>query len=276
MVDLHLHTTASDGRLSPEELVARAHDAGIDVMAVTDHDTMAGVAAASRAAAARNMVLVPGIEITAVLDGRDVHVLAYYLKAEDPPLVALLASLRHERMERAREIGRRLASAGAPVDIEPLLESAAAAGASVARPQIAAALIAAGHARDVADAFDRWLSEGRVGYVPHCGPTPAQVVETVSASGGVPSLAHPGTTKRDDIVPALTDVGLAALEAYHSAHDPAEQARYVALARRHGLAVTGGSDFHGDGVRRAEFFGVTALPRDEYERFQARVPTQPA
>src|SRR5688572_24923403 len=135
MIDLHLHTTSSDGRLTPEQLVARAADAGIQVMAVTDHDTMAAVAAASSAAAARNVAMVPGIEITAVLDRRDVHVLGYCLNPEDRALVALLEALRQERLERAREIGRRLAASGAPVNIEPLLDAAAAAGASVARPQ---------------------------------------------------------------------------------------------------------------------------------------------
>ncbi len=140
----------------------------------------------------------------------------------------------------------------------------------MARPQIAAALVAAGHAADVPDAFERWLSEGRTAFVPHCGRSPADVVSVITGSRGAASLAHPGTTERDDIVPALVDAGLAAIEAYHSAHDAGTQARYLALARQYGLAVTGGSDFHGDGLRRAEFFGVVGLPREEFERFQAR------
>jgi 3',5'-nucleoside bisphosphate phosphatase len=271
MIDLHLHTTASDGRLAPDQLVRRAADAGIHVMAVTDHDTMAGVAAAAQTAAALGITIVPGIEITAVLDGRDVHVLGYYLDPDDEALIALLQAQQYERVERAREISVRLARLGAPIDVEALLAAAAARGGSVARPQIAAALVAAGHAVDVPEAFERWLDEGRAAFVPHRGRGPADVVSVIAGSRGAASLAHPGTTRRDDIVPALVEAGLVAIEAYHSAHDAAAQARYVDLARSHGLAVTGGSDFHGDGLRRAEYFGVVGLPADEFERFQTRV-----
>jgi predicted metal-dependent phosphoesterase TrpH len=270
MIDLHLHTTASDGRLSPDELVRRADGVGIRVMAVADHDTMASVAAATRAAAALGISVVPGIEITSVLDGRDVHILGYYLDPDDPALHALLEVQRRERLERAREIGRRLAGAGATIDVEPLLREATARGASVARPQIAAALVAAGHAADIGDAFDRWLSEGRPAFVPHVGREPAHVVSVIAGAGGAASMAHPGTTGRDEIIPQLAEAGLAALEAYHSAHDAVQRAHYIELARRHGLALTGGSDFHGDGMRRAEFFGVVSLPEDEFERFRSR------
>jgi predicted metal-dependent phosphoesterase TrpH len=270
MIDLHLHTTASDGRLSPDQLVRRAADAGIRVMAVTDHDTMAGVAPATQTAAALDVTIVPGIEITAVLDGRDVHVLGYYLDAQDGALNAVLQAQQYERVERAREIAGRLARLGVPIDIEALLAAAAAGGGSVARPQLAAALVAAGHAVDVPDAFARWLGEECAAFVPHRGRGPADVVSVIAGSRGAASLAHPGTTGRDDIIPALVEAGLTAVEAYHSAHDAVAQARYVDLARSYGLAVTGGSDFHGDGLRRAEFFGVMGLPAEEFERFQAR------
>lgn len=270
MIDLHLHTTASDGRLTPGQLVRRAADVGIHVMAVTDHDTTAGVAPATRAAAAVGITVVPGIEVTAVLDGRDIHVLGYYLDSEDEALNALLQAQQYERCERAREIAVKLDRAGVPIDVEALLTVSAARGGSVARPQIAAALVAAGHAIDVTDAFERWLGEGRTAFVPHCGRGPADVVSVIAAARGAASLAHPGTTGRDDIVPALVAAGLAAIEAYHSAHDAAAQARYADLARRYNLATTGGSDFHGDGLRRAEFFGVVGLPIGEFEQFQAR------
>lgn len=270
MIDLHLHTTASDGRLSPDELVSRAAGAGIRVMSVTDHDTMSGVAAATQTAAALGITVVPGIEITAVLDGRDVHVLGYYLDPHDDALDALLQAQQYERVERAREISLRLARLGVPIDIEALLAAAAARGGSVARPQIAAALVTAGHAENVPDAFERWLDEGRAAFVPHRGRGPADVVSVIAGCRGAASLAHPGTTGRDDIVPALVESGLVAIEAYHSAHDAVARARYVDLARCHGLTVTGGSDFHGDGLRRAEFFGVVGLPAEEFERFQAR------
>ena len=205
-----------------------------------------------------------------MLDGRDVHVLGYYVDAGDPALSALLVAQREERIGRAREIAARLDRAGAPIDIDALLAGAAGRGGSVARPQIAAALVAAGHAASIADAFDRFLGEDRPAYLPHRGKGPAAVVSAIVSAGGLASLAHPGTARRDDIVPGLVASGLGAIEAYHSAHDPAQQRHYVDLAARYDLAVSGGSDYHGEGVRRAEFFGVVTLPVEEFERLQAR------
>ena len=270
MIDLHLHTTASDGRCTPAQLARRASEVGLRVIAVTDHDTMAAVDETTRAAAAFAITVVPGIEITSVLDGRDVHVLGYYVDGASARVCRLLAAQRDERAGRAREIARRLDAAGAPVDIEALLAGSASRGGSVARPQLAAALVEAGHAASVADAFDRLLGEGCCGYVPHRGPEPAEVVEVIASEGGLASLAHPGTNRRDDIVPALVERGLGAIEAYHSAHDAAQQAHYLELARRYDLAVSGGSDYHGEGVRRAEFLGVVGLPAHEFERLQQR------
>jgi predicted metal-dependent phosphoesterase TrpH len=270
MIDLHLHTTASDGRCTPADLARRADEAGLRVIAVTDHDTMAGVRETHARAAAYGITVVPGIEITSVLDGKDVHVLGYYLPESGVGLRRLLAAQREERVERAREIAARLARAGAPVDVDALLADASSRGGSVARPQLAAALVAAGHATSIADAFDRLLGEGCCGYVPHRGPEPADVVSAIVAEGGVASLAHPGPTRRDDIIPALVERGLGAIEAYHSAHDAGQQLHYVDVARRYELSVTGGSDYHGEGVRRAEFFGVVTLPREEFDRFQQR------
>jgi predicted metal-dependent phosphoesterase TrpH len=205
------------------------------------------------------MSCVPGVEVTAVHDGHDVHVLGYFLDTGSPALVRLLQDVRAARDGRAREIADRLAGAGVPIDVDALL-SPATAGRAVARPQIARALIAAGHVGSVSEAFDRFLSEGCPAYVAHRGPSPAEVIWAIACAGGVASLAHPGTLGRDHIIPELAAAGLTALEAYHSAHDQPTQARYLALAESHGLAVTGGSDFHGPGTRRSEFFGVTALP----------------
>jgi len=267
-----MHTTASDGICTPESLVERAWHAGIRTMSVTDHDTMAGVAPATVAAAAYGMTVIPGIEITAVDGGRDVHVLAYFLPEDAPGLQDLLTAQRRSRIERASEIAYRLAALGAPIDVAPLLEGAAKGGGkSLARPQLARALVAAGHVSSVGEAFDRYLSETCPAYVPHRGASPAEVVELVRAAGGVASLAHPGYTNKDDLIPPLTVAGLGALEAYHSSHDLATQARYLALAERHGLGVTGGADYHGDGTRRSEFFGVTNLPVTHFEALLTRV-----
>jgi hypothetical protein len=271
MIDLHMHTNASDGRSTPEELVARASAVGIRTLSVTDHDTMASVPAASRAAAAAGIELVPGIEMTAVYDGRDVHVLGYYVDADARELREHTETQRTSRVQRAREIADRLASLGAPIDIEGLVARAPAGDAkSLARPQIARALVEAGHVGSVQEAFNRFLGDGCPAYLPNAGKSPEEVVAIINRAGGIASLAHPGPLNQDELIPRLAEAGLAALEAYHCAHDESARQRYVALARRHGLAISGGSDYHGEGVRRAEFFGRVVLPSEEFAELKKR------
>jgi predicted metal-dependent phosphoesterase TrpH len=264
MIDLHLHTTASDGTSSPAELVALAAGAGLRTIAVTDHDTTASVSDVAALAARRGLSVVPGVEVTSVLEGHDVHVLGYFLDTEASSLAQLLADVRAARDGRAREIAARLAEAGVPIDVDALMCSTGTAAKAIARPQIARALVAAGHVQSVAEAFDRFLSEGRAAYVAHCGPSPAEAIWAIACAGGIASLAHPGTLGHDHIIPGLVEAGLTAIEAYHSAHDVPTTTRYVAMAAAHGLAITGGSDFHGPGTRRSELFGVTALPPSAY------------
>lgn len=266
-----MHTTASDGRCSPEDLVEKAYVKGIRTMSVTDHDTMAAVPRAQAAATGRGMTFIPGIEITSVHRGKDVHVLAYFLPDLTEDLKNLLVEQRKNRTERAQLIAARLAAAGAPIDVNALMDAGAALGGkSLARPQIAQALIAAGHVTTVAEAFERFLHEEGPAYVPHRGASPSEVVELIVAAGGVASLAHPGYTKKDDIIPDLVAAGLTAIEAYHSSHDEAATVRYLEIASRYGLAVSGGSDFHGEGTRRSEFFGVVHLPQQYFDEFVAR------
>jgi predicted metal-dependent phosphoesterase TrpH len=271
VIDLHTHTTASDGRSTPSELVTRARAVGITTLAVTDHDTMAAVPETAAFAAAAGMGFVPGIEITTVSRGKDAHVLAYFLSPEASGLSELIADQRRRRVERAREIAAALEKMGAPIDLDALLASAGErSGKAIARPQIAQALIAAGHVSSVAEAFDRFLGENCPAYVPHTGASPARAVELIVSGGGIASLAHPGHLRQDDVIPELVEAGMTALEAYHSTHDEAATAHYVQLARRLSLAITGGSDYHGEGVRRAEFFGVVHLPENEYLGFLNR------
>jgi len=274
VIDLHMHTTSSDGRCSPEELVQRAWDAGIRAMSVTDHDTMGGLPRATAAAAALGMQMVPGIEITSVHRGKDVHVLAYFLSPSAPGLQEMLVSQRRQRVERAIEIADRLAKLGAPIDVDQLVETASAPGGkALARPQIAQALIAAGHVASVPEAFEKYLSEDSPAYVPHRGASPADVVTLVAAGGGIASLAHPGYRPQDEIIPGLVDAGLKAIEVFHSSHDDVATAHYLGIAKQNGLLVTGGSDYHGPGTRRAEFFGVTNLPREHFDALLAHART---
>jgi predicted metal-dependent phosphoesterase TrpH len=270
LIDLHTHTTASDGTCSPDELVALAAEVGIGVLGVADHDTMDAVSAVSAAARKRGIEVIPGIEVTAVANGKDVHVLGYFADPEDRDLLALLTATRKARLGRAQRIGDLLAEAGVPIDVQALLNSARANdGKALARPQIARALVAAGHVASVSEAFDRFLGESCVAYVPHTGASPAEVVEVVTRAGGVTSLAHPGTLNRDELIPSMVDAGLTAIEVYHSAHTPDQVQHYLQMANDLGLAITGGSDFHGPGARRSEFFGQITLPVADFQRFQA-------
>jgi predicted metal-dependent phosphoesterase TrpH len=174
VIDLHLHTTASDGHLTPAQLVARVAAAGLTTISVTDHDTVAGLAEVAAEAGARGIRLVPGIEITSVADGRDVHLLGYFFDPAHAPLLTFLEGQRALRVSRVREIGSRLAALGMPVDVDALLTSAATRpGTSVGRPQIARALVTAGHVSSVQEAFERWLATGLPAFVPRTGPSPA-------------------------------------------------------------------------------------------------------
>jgi predicted metal-dependent phosphoesterase TrpH len=270
LIDLHLHTTASDGLLSPASLVARAAQAGLRTISITDHDTCAGLAEAQAAADARGLRLVPGAEITAIENSRDVHVLAYFLDPSNSRVRDLLAAQRRHRERRVREIGNRLAALGCAIDVDPLIVDVCERRGSVGRPQIADALVAAGHAVDRDDAFARFLAVGRPAYVPRQGPRPEDVIEIVRDAGGIVSMAHPGLTDMDDLIPRLAAAGLHALEAYHSDHDQAAERRYRDLAARYGLAVSGGSDFHGDAGRRASALGRVTISETEFAALEAR------
>ncbi len=266
MIDLHMHTTASDGRLSPAELVRRVAAAGIRTMSVTDHDTLAGLPDVRSAAEAAGIDLVDGIEITSVHDGRDVHILGYFLDVSGAPLAGFLHAQRMRRVERVREIAARLAALGAPLDVTALLAAAQTRpGTSVGRPVIARALVASGHAASVQDAFDRFLAHGRPAFVARVGPTPVEVLQVIHTAGGLASMAHPGVTNQPEVMRTLARAGLDAIEVHHSDHSPARRAELHAYARRHDLLETGGSDFHGD-EDRARPLGGAALPAEDYAR----------
>ena len=271
MIDLHTHTTASDGSLPPAELVNRAARVGIRTLAVTDHDTLAGVPEAAGAARARGIAFVAGIEITAVHEHRDVHMLGYFLRSDPPGVGPFLEAARRDRARRARAMSDKLAALGAPVDIEDLIREAEESGRAVARPTVARALVDAGHVRSVQEAFDRYLADGGSAYVARTGASPAEVVALVRAGGGICSLAHPRLLRKDHLIPGLVAAGLDAIEAFHSEHGAADQARYRCLAERHGLAISGGSDFHGEDHHRADRFGRVGLPGAHFGALRCRL-----
>ena len=267
MIDLHTHTTASDGKCAPADLVARAFQAGVTVLAVTDHDTMGGCPAAAAACAQRGMEFVVGIEVTAVADSRDVHVLGYFVDPASAAFEAFLAVQRERRVDRIREMLTRLAAHGITLDADVVLRAALTdTSKSAGRPWIARALVDKGHVPNVAEAFNRWLSDGRPAFVPRIGASPEEVISRIHESGGVVSLAHPGLLKHDDWIPAYAEAGLDALEAYHSDHNKEATTHYLALARSLGLAVSGGSDYHADDAHGGGGPGKVSLPLADYDR----------
>ena len=269
MIDLHSHTTASDGLLSPAALLDAAGAAGLTVLAITDHDTTAGYLEARRLPGANALELVPGIEISAVHDGRDLHVLGYFIDPSSSGLAVFLDRQRTDRRRRVLEMAERLQSLGYAVDPRPILDMAER-GRSVGRPQIAEALVAAGHVRSRDEAFPRFLEHGGPAFVPRRGASPAEVVRIIHEAGGIASLAHPGVYNRDHVVDTLAAEGLDAIEARHSDHNAETEARYRAMAARLGLLVTGGSDFHGNTAHRASALGVVTLPVEDYTRLRDR------
>jgi predicted metal-dependent phosphoesterase TrpH len=275
VIDLHLHTTASDGHWAPADVAARVHAAGLSTFAITDHDTVAWLGVARGAAAGLGLALVDGIEVTAVADGRDVHVLGYWFDPGAPSLLAFLVEQRARRVARVERMSAALARAGAPIDVRPVLDDAEARpGAAVGRPALARALVAAGHASSVQDAFDRLLGEGRPGHVPRTGVPPEEAIAILRDAGAVTAIAHPGVTQRDDRLPRWAAAGADALEAFHPDHGQAETARYLEAASALDLAVSGGSDYHGDGpaANRSgrRLIGGVTLPAAHFARLQAR------
>ena len=239
-------------------------------MSVTDHDTTAALSEVERAATASGIAFVPGIEVTAVHEGRDVHVLGYFIEPDDAVLAEFLEQQRADRVRRVGEIADRLAVLGKPIDRTALM-APRRRGKAVGRPMVAHALVRAGHAADARQAFDLFIGEGKPAFIPRCGSSPAAVIAMIRRAGGIASLAHPGILRRDDLIPGMIDAGLEAVEAFHSEHDAATTEHYLAFADRHGILVSGGSDYHCDRERRRAAFGTIGLPSERFERLKAHV-----
>jgi len=241
--DLHVHSTASDGTATPAELVSLALERGLDVLAIADHDSVSGLAEANRAANDTGLTLVPAVELSAVSDGIDVHILAYFVDPADSGLQSQLSKLRAARHRRAEAMVAALADAGYAVSLEDVL--ALSDGGSVGRSHVARALVGSGAAESVSDAFRRLIGRGMPFYVPKDSTSPETVISAMRDIGAIPVLAHPGVTGANRLIPALVDAGLLGLEAYHADHTTQQRKAYTRLAEELGLLVTGGTDYHG-------------------------------
>ena len=264
--DLHVHSTASDGTLTAHELVSLALAKNVSVLAIADHDSVAGVASALDAARDTQLTVIPAVELSAVAGTRDVHILGYFIRYDDEHLIAHLADLRQARLHRAQTTVGALVEAGYEVDLDEVL--ALADGGAVGRSHIARALVSGGLADDVPDAFRRLIGRGKPFYVPKDVRPPRDVIQVVRDAGGVAVLAHPGVNLLDDLVPELVQHGLGGIEAYHADHTPEQRDRYARMAAAAHLLVTGGSDFHGPNSPNATL-GSVKIPEEAVEALLA-------
>jgi predicted metal-dependent phosphoesterase TrpH len=247
--DMHTHSTCSDGTATIAENVAMAIDRGLDGLAVTDHDTTEGLDAAAAAAAGTTLEIVPGIEFSAEYDGSSLHVLAYWIDPADTPLVDELRRLTDTRLRRGEQMVEKLRELGYDVSFERV--RALAGGGLIARPHVAAAMVEAGIVGTEKEAFDRFISDGGIAYVPKHALDPVDALTLIRAAGGVCVLAHPGMWKGegsvpDELIERMASGGMAGIEVDHPDQDDAQRAYYRAMAERLDLVPTGASDCHGE------------------------------
>jgi 3',5'-nucleoside bisphosphate phosphatase len=270
-IDLHTHSTASDGLLAPARLVITAREHGVGTLALTDHDTTAGLDEALAEGRRIHIDVIPGVEINTDVDQYEVHILGYYVDRTQAGFQAFLARMRAGRVDRARAMVDKLQGLGAPVAWARV--EAFAAGGSVGRPHVARALVEARRVATVQEAFERFLGRHAPAYVPRLKVSPEDAVEALRAAGGVPVLAHPGWASSGpalERVPELVAHGLAGIEAYYPDHTAEMTARCVEVARRHGLIVTGGTDFHGGGLATRVPPGSVRVPAEVVPALRAR------
>lgn len=266
-VDLHLHTTASDGILPPDQLVQAAHSAGLSAIAVTDHDTLEGVEAASAAAAPLGIRIIPGVELSVFHDGREIHMLALHITKPDAINVRL-RHFRETRQLRAEEIVRKLNAIGVPLSLESVMLEAG--DAAVGRPHVARAMVTHQMVRDNHEAFDRYLGFGRQAYVPKERVTAKDAIEITHEAGGICVWAHPGNSGKRAELEKLRDLGMDGVEVRHPSHSAEDILRLGTLADFLNLLPSGGSDWHGarEGPRQ---IGNMNVPIEWLERQDAHL-----
>ncbi len=278
-VDLHTHSTASDGSDSPTELVERAARYGLEALALTDHDTQSGIAEAKEAANQVGIRLIPGVELSLEVDKGGMHLVVLWLEPGSGPLQDRLAELQDGRTDRNRLILERLESLGMPITAEELEEEAG--GGSVGRPHIAAVMMARGYVPDIRTAFDEWLGTGKPAYVSRVRLSPEEAIRLSSDSGAATVLAHPHTLEihssheMAELLERLKGAGLTGIESYYGSYRQHERDGYAALARRFGLVPSGGSDYHGrykPGLDLGIGYGDLRIPISILEELELRRP----
>lgn len=264
--DLHCHSVISDGTLAPVDVVERAHRNRVEILALTDHDEVAGLPAAQARAQALGLVFVPGVEISVTWAGETIHVVGLRVDYRDAALVAGLARTRNGRDERAREIAGQLAAVGIPDAYEGALRYAGNPDL-ISRSHFARYIVETGTCDDVGQVFRRFLVEGKPGFVPHRWATLSDAVRWIVAAGGVAVIAHPGRYRlsdlcQDQLIREFVDAGGTAIEVVSGSHAPGQSRTFADVARRYGLAASRGSDFHGPGESPHDLGSMPPLPRE--------------
>ncbi len=268
-IDLHTHSTASDGIYSPTELLQRAKEIGLRILALTDHDTTGGLEEAAKAAAALDIDFIPGIEINTDVGGGEVHVLGYFIDYSQPTFQKVLKVLRDARERRGQRMVELLNEQGIHIKWERVREIAQGA---VGRPHVAKALMEAGYVQTIGEAFDKYIGTGCAAYVPRYRLTPDDAVRLIASANGLPVMAHPaelpGLEELRNWLPGLCEVGLVGLETYYGPYTPEQENALRALADEYHLIPTGGTDFHGPGIHPTPL-GGRYVPYEAVERLKA-------
>ncbi len=270
-IDLHSHSTASDGQYPPAEVAARAAGAGVRVWGLTDHDTVAGLEEARHAAERHGMRLVPGVELSCFLDRREVHMLGHFIDPAHPAMREFEDLLAEKRRVRLGEIVVKLAKLGVVLSEEEVVRFSG--GKTFGRPHVARAMVEAGAVSSVKEAFDRYLGEGKPAYVQRYRLEAEEAVDLVTRAGGVLTLAHPGVNRigRDELR-RLRVLGLAGIEVGHPEHGPSLREKYRSLAGELDLVPTAGSDFHGEAVAPERAIGGETMADDDLAALEGRRP----
>ncbi|MGH2506786.1 MAG: PHP domain-containing protein [Ktedonobacteraceae bacterium] len=270
IVDLHTHSTASDGLYTPRELLRMAKEAGLDVLALTDHDTTEGVAEAAEAARAWQIEFIPGVELNTDSDGGEVHVLGYLLELTQPAFQKSLKALRDARERRGQCMVEQLNAHGINISWERVREIAQG---SVGRPHVARALLEAGYVQSIGEAFNTYIGKNGVGFVPRPRLTSVDAVRLIDSANGLPVIAHPltlpGLSKLCEQLPELCAAGMVGLETYYGPYTAENERELCELAEAYHLIPTGGSDFHGPGIHPTPL-GGRYVPYEAVERLKAQ------
>lgn len=265
--DLHLHTYFSDGTFTPEELAGNGARLGFAALALTDHDSVEGCERMGDACAAAGIEFIPGAELTAEYDHTEVHILGYFLDTENKTLLTEIARFQSVRQQRIHEMVARLNGMDVPLKIESVF--ALANCKSPGRPHVARALVKAGLVSHLDEAFERFLKKNRPAWVPKARVSAVESIDLIHQAGGLAVMAHPGLNRTDEIIPALVDAGLDGIECFHTKHSTAMSERYLQIAEKFNLLVTGGSDCHGFSKGKPLIGGIK-LPYEHVEKLKQK------